>query len=193
MTPRTRRVLTVLLVYAAIGGGVTWLGVRAHAPDLAPASELWLHQNLMRGVDTGTALTPFVSDGCSGGMSDVWDKVGAISPGFVESYGPVPPWQDCCLQHDLAYHRAGGTRTADASARARLASDERLRACVMATGEAEIMHPTTNNILTPFQTRMAYGALAEAMFQAVRLGGIPCSGLPWRWGFGYPDCSALPD
>ena len=31
-------------------------------------------------------------------------------------------------------------------------------------------------------------AVASLMYRAVRLGGIPCSGLPWRWGYGWPEC-----
>ena len=29
----------------------------------------------------------------------------------------------------------------------------------------------------------------ELMYRAVRLGGAPCTGLPWRWGHGWPPCS----
>ena len=33
-----------------------------------------------------------------------------------------------------------------------------------------------------------YAAIAELMYSAVRIGGIPCSTLPWRWGYGWPEC-----
>ena len=33
-----------------------------------------------------------------------------------------------------------------------------------------------------------YAANAELMYSAVRIGGIPCSALPWRWGYGWPEC-----
>jgi hypothetical protein len=33
-----------------------------------------------------------------------------------------------------------------------------------------------------------YQGIADLMYRAVRLGGIPCSGLPWRWGYGWPAC-----
>lgn len=42
---------------------------------------------------------PYVSDGCSGGMSWFWRKV----------LRSEPPWEGCCFTHDLAY-RTGGTR-----------------------------------------------------------------------------------
>jgi hypothetical protein len=38
----------------------------------------------------------------------------------------------------------------------------------------------------------AYAAIADAIFAAVRLGGAPCSGLSWRWGYGFPNCLRLP-
>ena len=38
-----------------------------------------------------------------------------------------------------------------------------------------------------------YDAIAAAMFHSVRLGGGPCSGLPWRWGYGYPQCPTIFD
>ena len=37
--------------------------------------------------------------------------------------------------------------------------------------------------------RSEFGETSEAMFLAVRFGGGPCSGLPWRWGFGYLGCT----
>jgi hypothetical protein len=42
--------------------------------------------------------------------------------------------------------------------------------------------------MTETQVRLVYHAIGTAMFQAVRLGGGPCTGLPWRWGYGYPHC-----
>ena len=45
--------------------------------------------------------------------------------------------------------------------------------------------------ITPDQVETAYATIGGAMFWAVRFGGGPCTGLPWRWGFGYADCSIL--
>lgn len=42
-------------------------------------------------------LKPFVSDGCSGGMSVLWRAV----------LKRPPPWEDLCVEHDRAYHAGG--------------------------------------------------------------------------------------
>ena len=46
------------------------------------------------------------------------------------------------------------------------------------------MNATRRGALSPD----LYAAIAELMYRAVRIGGIPCSGLPWRWGYGWPEC-----
>jgi hypothetical protein len=38
------------------------------------------------------------------------------------------------------------------------------------------------------RVRIMYIAVADLMYRAVRVGGIPCTGLPWRWGYGWPEC-----
>jgi len=108
------------------------------------------------------ALSPqpdyrFSSDGCSGGMSWNWR---ALS-------GAPPPWEGCCVAHDLAYWQ-GGTR-AD-----RRAADRALRRCVIAkAGDYALIGQC---LIT---------ALAWIMWATVRLFGGPY--LPWRfrWGFGW--------
>ena len=151
--------------------------------------ELPAHRLLM-GVVTapGVEPAPFVSDGCSGGLSSSWRAVADLVPGFAEAHQAAPPWEACCLAHDRAYHDAGGARTPEASYDARLDVDSTLRACVIATGETRLDDLATRYGGTETQVRRAYAAIAEAMFGAVRLGGGPCSGLPWAWGFGYPGC-----
>jgi hypothetical protein len=34
----------------------------------------------------------------------------------------------------------------------------------------------------------AYDVIAGLVYRAVRAGGVPCSTLPWRWGYGWPKC-----
>ena len=34
---------------------------------------------------------------------------------------------------------------------------------------------------------------ADMMYRAVRIGGGPCTGLPWRWGNGWPGCNPIGD
>ena len=70
-------------------------------------------------------------------------------------FGSIPPWEGCCDTHDIAYAKGG---TADE----RLANDLKMMLCVIKRG---------------------YPKIAVAMFVAVRLGGMPWTRLPWRWGF----------
>jgi len=39
------------------------------------------------------------------------------------------------------------------------------------------------------QVMSLYESIAESMYTAVRLGGMPCTGLAWRWGYGWPACN----
>jgi hypothetical protein len=138
--------------------------------------EVWLHRPLMTVVTApDSVLAPFVSDGCSGGMSDFWAAAAAGIPAFERLAGLQPPWESCCTVHDRAYHDAGGATEAAASAVARLQADAALRQCIAATAPGPDRQAT-------------WDAIAEAMFQAVRLGGLPCTGLSWRWGYGFAQC-----
>jgi hypothetical protein len=139
-------------------------------------------------AEAGHRATPFTTDGCSGGLSLAWAAVADLLPPFAESHEEHPPWEHCCVTHDRAYHAAGGARTAEESHRARLAADEALRACVLDTGALRSARLMETYDVTEAQIAAAYEAIADAMFNAVRLGGGPCSGLPWRWGYGYPGC-----
>ncbi len=68
-------------------------------------------------------------------------------------------WCHCCVAHDLAYWRGG-------TAEQRLQADEQLKACVQqSTGDA---------------------ALAQMMFNGVRVGGSPELRTSFRWGYGWP-------
>ncbi|MGI1663121.1 hypothetical protein ACRDNQ_12830 [Palleronia sp. KMU-117] len=188
------------LILALVAAGA------AHAQDtdgdgalsaLRRTLELPGHRALMSEIATpGATLAPFVTDGCSGGLSTTWAVVADIFPGFAEAHEGRPPWEDCCVAHDRLYHdaaKATATTGADESFDARLAADEALRACVVAGGEARVEALAARYEVAPEQVRLAYRAIGEAMFNAVRFGGAPCSGLPWRWGFGYPGCfPALP-
>lgn len=164
--PRLTPALAALLALA--------LPATAQEPAIPP--EVWLHRPLMRVISAPDAtLTPFVSDGCSGGMTDLWAAAAFNIPAFERLAGPAPPWENCCNVHDRAYHDAGGARTAEESAMARLHADTGLRDCVVDTAPDAEMQP-------------AYDAIGDAMFNAVRLGGAPCTGLIWRWGYGWPHC-----
>ena len=157
--------------------------------DLRRGVEIPAHRALMRVAnDPAVALAPFVTDGCSGGLSSTWSAVADLFPDFAEAHDNRPPWEPCCVAHDRRYHDAGGARTAEDSYDARLAADEDLRACVVAGGEDRVAVLADHYDVSEDQVLLAYRMIGDAMFNAVRLGGAPCTGLPWRWGFGYPGC-----
>lgn len=60
---------------------------------------------------------PFTSDGCSGGLTAIWQ--------FLT--GERPPWDDCCIWHDKQYWQ-GGTE------HQRAAADRILYLCVLKKG-----------------------------------------------------------
>lgn len=161
--------------------------------DLLKTAEMPGHRALMQGVqDPETPLAPFTTDGCSGGMSAGWALVAEQFPDLAQDGETTLPWTQCCVTHDQSYHNAGGAQDAEASFAARLAADTALRDCVIATGQAEQAATMDRLDLTAEQVDRGYRLLALSMYRAVRLGGGPCSGLPWRWGYGYPQCWNLP-
>jgi hypothetical protein len=159
------------------------------ADPMPRAFELRAHERLMRSLAmTGPALSPFETDGCSGGLSAAWETVAAAFPDFAAAHRDRPPWEGCCVTHDRAYHAAAGATTAGESVTARLSADGALLLCVMETGDRRAPEVAALYDLSEEAVRAGYEAVAAAMFRAVRLGGAPCSGLSWRWGFGLPAC-----
>jgi hypothetical protein len=171
----------------AIAKGEPTTGPLSHALEIP--SHRWL-----AGVRQapGTVLAPFTTDGCSGGMSSLWTLIADQYPAFAEAHEGVPPWEDCCVAHDRAYHAGGPDPDPEASYGARVAADEALRRCVAATASDrdDVLRQLYG--MTGAQVRRVYEAIGAAMFHAVRLGGGPCTGLPWRWGYGYPNCWETP-
>lgn len=156
------------------------------------ALELPAHGALIaRRARPGTAPNRFESDGCSGGMSEVWRLVADRFPGFATTYASAPPWETCCVTHDRAYHNGVNAVDARASFAARLTADRRLESCVADMGITRRDALAVVYGITPDQVETAFATIGGAMFWSVRFGGGPCTGLPWRWGFGYPGCSVL--
>jgi hypothetical protein len=137
--------------------------------------EIVSHISLMKNIAEAPPST-FVTDGCSGGMSAFWRDLANQFPAVKADIGSSPPWENCCISHDRAYHNATDTRSADTSFEARIGADQILRRCVADLGVAE-----------PAKA-VEFTVLADAIYTSVRLGGSPCSGLPWRWGYGLPPC-----
>ena len=188
-----------LLVVATIGVGLTLSASSVDAEDsittgsLSRAVELPSHRWLakIRRLPA-TELEPFTTDGCSGGMSSLWAFTAQSYPEFAEAHLGVPPWEECCVTHDRAYHTGGKEPDPEASYAARIKADEKLRQCVIATSSDRDDVLMDLYGMTEAEVKLVYEAIGAAMFQAVRLGGGPCTGLPWRWGYGYPNCWELP-
>jgi hypothetical protein len=155
------------------------------SPPLEISSHHWLAE--LREAP-GTELAPFTTDGCSGGMSSLWRFIAVRYPAFAEAHEGAPPWEHCCVTHDRAYHAGGTGQNSEESYTARIAADEELRRCVVATASDRDHVLQARYGMTEAQVRRVYEAIGAAVFQAVRLGGSPCTGLPWRWGYGYPQC-----
>ena len=134
-------------------------------------------------------LADFTTDGCSGGLSAGWESLAAWLAEFRAVHGDRPPWESCCIAHDRLYH-AGGPRDAspEDSFEARRSADLALRSCVIETGVRRAPALSVQYQLTEGQIAGIYSAVADLMYRSVRLGGIPCSDLPWRWGYGWPAC-----
>jgi hypothetical protein len=154
--------------------------------------ELQAHRLLEKTrVTPGVILAPFTTDGCSGGLSFVWASLSGQFPKLAQAHGEKPPWEQCCLLHDITYHAGGDDPDSRKSATSRLQVDKELKACVIQSGEDRYQNLAETYGMTQSQIDYAYRIIAAAMFTAVRVGGAPCSGLNWRWGYGYPHCNWL--
>jgi hypothetical protein len=151
--------------------------------------EIGRHEHFVKTRSTAAKATAFVSDGCSGGLSAGWELLSAHIPAFTRAHGETPPWEECCVAHDRLYH-GGGPRSGDAKAsfEARRQADEELRHCVAGYGEKRKASLAASYGISEGEVVILYRAVGDIMYRAVRLGGVPCSGLPWRWGFGWPQC-----
>lgn len=135
-------------------------------------------------ADPANHLTDFITDGCSGGLSAGWTTLSKTIPIFKTKFGEHPPYEFCCVTHDRAYWR-GETKD---GYQQRLLADKALRQCVMSYGTehrqefAREFNLSEETIVNNFQI------ISGLMYYAVRAGGKPCSYLPWRWGYGWPDC-----
>lgn len=129
-------------------------------------------------------LAEFTTDGCSGGLSAGWVTLSKTIPLFKKKFGEQPPYEFCCVTHDRAYWRGESKN----GYQHRLDADQTLRQCVLKYGiehRQEFAHEfnlSEDTIVRNFEI------ISNLMYYAVRAGGKPCSYLPWRWGYGWPDC-----
>jgi len=186
--------LAILFALGAAGG--IWLFARDRdAVDPAMDAierelETGRHVKLLaRIAENDSALDGFTTDGCSGGLSIGWEQFSARYPEFAVRHGKQPPWQDCCVIHDRQYHAGGsGSLSANESFEQRKQADLDLKTCVVGTGVWRSAALQDMYGLTESQVMSFYEAISELMYRAVRLGGMPCSSQPWRWGYGWPQC-----
>ncbi len=134
-------------------------------------------------------LNDFTTDGCSGGLSVGWQYLAGKIQKFNEVHGVQPPWESCCISHDRAYH-SGGVReiSAEQSFDQRKSADQILRSCVQRTGTDRSEELGNAYGISSEEVERFYTLISSLMYRAVRIGGIPCTGLPWRWGYGWPEC-----
>lgn len=155
--------------------------------DIILKVEMKQHQKLITKAKKREKSALFSSDGCSGGLSIGWEY---LSNKFdsIEKYHPeFSPLEYCCIQHDRYYHIGGfKAKSPKESFDQRKKADLKLKKCV-----ADIYKKISiqnKYALNSKEIRKFYKITAELMYKSVRLGGIPCSGLSWRWGYGYPHC-----
>ena len=130
-------------------------------------------------------LVPFTTDGCSGGMSAGWEHMAQLFPRLGTTVGKQPPWEACCVAHDRAYWQGRG------GYQARLAADRALRRCVVASAAHHAPALAARLKVPTGAVADAFVGAADLMYAAVRVGGVPCSTLSWRWGYGWPQCAPL--
>jgi hypothetical protein len=152
--------------------------------------ELSLQQRFQDRVSSpDSVIAEFTTDGCSGGLSVGWDHFARQAGFFRDRHGTQPPWENCCVEHDRAYHVGGGAGlTAAQSFAVREQADDELRACVISTATGRRARLAAEYGLDEEQVAELYKTIATSMHLSVRLGGMPCTGLSWRWGYGWPDC-----
>ena len=152
--------------------------------------ELNQHSKLLAKIAAPTStLVPFTSDGCSGGLSVGWQYMAGKISAFESIHGQHPPWESCCISHDKVYH--SGALQNDNSSMSfsrRKEADTQLQTCVIETGKTRSSVLLAEYNITAEELETIYQTIGELMYRAVRLGGMPCTGLPWRWGFGWPGC-----
>ncbi len=192
----TVAILAFLLAYAGIARNNTDQ-VTADLTDVNPTMdtverqlESGAHEKLLLRIsEPDASINEFTTDGCSGGLSDGWEYLSSQVPNIAAKHGDRPPWENCCVVHDVAYHHGGASSaSASQSFAARKLADLELLSCVAATSADRSDELQQLYGLNESQVAILYQSIAQLMYRAVRLGGVPCSGQAWRWGYGWPHC-----
>lgn len=90
------------------------------------------------------------------------------------------PFESACVEHDYLYYKGEG------GYEARLMVDNKLRSDIINYAISNWQEITEK---TPLKTKeeviFAFEKIAEMIYRGVRIGGSPCTGQPYAWGFGY--------
>ena len=192
MTPRKHH-LAVFIICASLFScsEATEESVQDGIDQLERRLELRHHRALLtRMNETGSELAAFTTDGCSGGLSIGWQYLAMQVESVRAIHGERPPWEACCIEHDRLYHAAVPAGSSpEEGFMARKQADEELRSCVVDTGFDRATTLSNDYDVSIETVEGLYTTIADLMYRAVRVGGVPCSGLPWRWGYGWPACN----
>lgn len=180
----------MLLTVATSGFGGEPAPSESMLDDLERSLEMGRHERLVaEKLNPEHQLSAFTTDGCSGGLSVGWNYLAQKIEFLKVVHGDLPPWESCCISHDILYHTAGDRDiSAEMSFKARRQADEVLRTCVIDTGLSRAPELSEQYGLSVEEIGQVYRVIGDLMYRAVRIGGVPCSGLPWRWGYGWPEC-----
>lgn len=121
-------------------------------------------------------------------MSNNWrlaiKEISTHFDSFAAAYTDVAtiPFESDCLEHDRVYHQGVGGYAG------RLAADNQLRTAILtySTHNTALIQARTG-LNTPAEAIYLYELVAEVVYRGARLGGAPCTGEPYAWGFGYGD------
>lgn len=190
LTGKSLLLLGIVLFFSGNSSAETTGKLESGIDALERQLEMKRHEQLVDlKAQPGSILAEFTTDGCSGGLSVGWEYLASKIQHFHAMHGTRPAWEPCCVTHDRAYHTGGPTgATAAESFEARKAADLALQACVLETGMKRIPELSTEYTISPREVETLYTAIAALMYRSVRIGGMPCTGLPWRWGYGWPEC-----
>jgi hypothetical protein len=133
-----------------------------------------------------TELSKFKSDGCSGNISSGWTNApgnnSIITQTFYKTNSNTEriPFESACIKHDRTYHKGVGGYVG------RFIADNQLRSDIISYGiENSEEIKSRVGLKTEAEAILLYELIAEAIYRGVRLGGAPCTGEPYAWGFGY--------
>jgi len=152
---------------------------------VSPVTEANKMQQLEQ-AKTMHQLASFSTDGCSGNVSKNWQTVVRHMSQTSESFAQMLegaesiPFEYACVEHDKVYHPGEGGYVG------RLQADLQLRSEIISYGieNAETIQ-TRAGLKTPEEAIFLFELLADAIYRGVRLGGAPCTGEPYAWGYGY--------